>query len=106
MSQSVRLPSSNLLEAPDLFSGGPPVPPRPPPPKEQSLSTDLFGSTPFVVNGGRNENGDAVFLVASDNCVDVVKLQPPVISPRRNKVISYWCLVRLHYSNIPRFIQI
>lgn len=72
---------NNLLQTASEFTG-PPVPPRPLPPK------DLFGSTPFVIGGGQNENGDAVFLVASENSIDMVKLSPPAtFSARRNKVI-------------------
>lgn len=73
--------SSASLIGFDLSPPAFPVPhPRPTPPQ------DLFGSTPFVVGGGCNENGDAVFLVASDNSVDMVKLSAPAYSPRR-KVI-------------------
>lgn len=87
MSQSS--PNSLLLGDENSFSSdmfdssnsSPPVPPRPTPPR------DLFGSTPFVVGGGQNEHGDAVFLVASDNSVDMVKLEPPIYSPRRKVII-------------------
>lgn len=88
-SQSSPFASENLIDIPNnllqipVEIPGPPVPPRPIPTK------DLFGSTPFVVGGGQNENGDAVFLVASENSIDMVKLSPPTFSPRRNKVIHH-----------------
>lgn len=73
-----------LQSSDDVFTTSPPppaVPPRPVPPK------DLFGSAPFVVGGGQNENGDTVFLVASENSVDMVKLSPPAYSPRRKVIV-------------------
>lgn len=70
--------TQNLLQSPDDVFSSPPLKPL----KEQ----DLFGSEPFVVGGGRNENGDPVFLYANQHTVDVVKLSPPVHSSTRKKV--------------------
>lgn len=68
-----------LLQSPeDTVLSPPPVPPR----------KDLFGTAPFIVGGGRAENGDPLFFVATDrHTVDVVKLSPPVANstPRRKK---------------------
>lgn len=68
----------NLLQSPDDVFSSPPVPPR-----TNQREQNFFASVPFVVGGGHSENGDPVFLVANNHTVDVVKLTPPVSSPRR-----------------------
>lgn len=69
--------TQNLLQSPDDVFSSPPVPPRP------SKTRDLFGTAPFIIGGGHNENGHPVFLVANQHTVDVVRLSPPTNSPRR-----------------------
>lgn len=71
--------TENLLQSPDSVFSSPPVPPR----AVSSGESEFFGTTPFVVGGGRSENGDPVFLVANQHFIDVVKLSPPTASPRR-----------------------
>lgn len=70
--------TQNLLQSPDDVFSSPPIPPR-----ASSTEHEFFGTASFVVGGGRSENGDPVFLVANRHTVDVVKLSPPIISPRR-----------------------
>lgn len=83
-----RLPSQDsenlLLQSPDdVFSSPPAPPPRVTPPLP---TQDLFGTSAFVVGGGRNENGDPLFYVAHQDSVDIVKLSPPVVNVSRRKV--------------------
>lgn len=80
--------TQNLLQSPDDVFSSPPIPPPRVPTRD---TTDLFGTAPFVVGGGHSENGDPLFLVASRNAVDVVKLSPPTASPR-HKVNEYYML--------------
>ncbi|CAG9824217.1 unnamed protein product [Phaedon cochleariae] len=86
----------NLLRSPpdDAFASPPPsVPPR----------ADLYGGgagfvvggASFVVGGGRGENGEPLFYVADRHSVDLVKLSPPVCSPRRKKNEESEDLIRL-----------
>lgn len=81
--------TQNLLQSPDDVFSSPPVPPPRVPTRD---TTDLFGTAPFIVGGGHSENGDPLFLVASHNAVDVVKLSPPTASPRHK--VNMYCL---HY---------
>lgn len=83
--------TQNLLQSPDDVFSSPPVPP----PRASSTENEFFGSASFVVGGGRSENGDPVFLVANRHTVDVVKLSPPTISPRRKKDSMAEDLIRL-----------
>lgn len=76
--------TQNLLQSPEDMFLSPPVPPRAPPPK------DLFTDQPFIVGGGTSENGDPLFYVANHNSVDIVKLSPPVFSPRRK--VTHACV--------------
>lgn len=95
--------TQNLLQSPDdVFLSPPSVPPRNNNHIQQKdiCSKDLFGSTPFVVGGGHNENGDPLFYVANHHSVDIVKLSPPTCSPRR-KVIGL-CLI--NYRTTRTFI--
>ncbi|XP_045464252.1 DENN domain-containing protein 1B isoform X2 [Harmonia axyridis] len=72
-----------LLQSPDdVFSSPPAPPPRVTPPLP---TQDLFGTSAFVVGGGRNENGDPLFYVAHQDSVDIVKLSPPVVCVSRRK---------------------
>uniref|UniRef100_A0A1Y1L720 Uncharacterized protein n=1 Tax=Photinus pyralis TaxID=7054 RepID=A0A1Y1L720_PHOPY len=75
--------TQNLLQSPDDIFSSPPVPPR-----ASSVENEFFGTASFVVGGGRSENGDPVFLVANRHTVDVVKLSPPTISPRRKVAVA------------------
>ncbi|KAJ8922376.1 hypothetical protein NQ315_004319 [Exocentrus adspersus] len=85
--------TQNLLQSPDdVFLSPPSVPPRAPP---RDTSRDLFGTTPFVVGGGHSENGDALFFVANQHSVDIVKLSPPTCSPRRKQHEETEDLIRL-----------
>lgn len=80
--------TQNLLQSPDEVFSSPPL-------HKSSRDSDLFGSEPFVVGGGRNENGDPVFLYANQHTVDVVKLSPPVHSSLRKKVATLQMLLWL-----------
>lgn len=71
--------TQNLLQSPDDVFSSPPL-------LKSTKEHDIFGSEPFVVGGGRNENGDPVFLYANQHTVDVVKLSPPIHSSQRKKV--------------------
>lgn len=100
-----------LLQSPDdVFSSPPPIPV----PTTASLfnngqqlnGKDLFGAAPFVVGGGRSENGHPVFLLADKRGgVDVVKLEPPrgiatmAYSPARKKRGDTEDLIRLNSSS-------
>ncbi|KAL3276227.1 hypothetical protein HHI36_020943 [Cryptolaemus montrouzieri] len=79
-----------LLQSPDDVFSSPPAPPhRTAPPPPPPVAKDLFGTAPFVVGGGRNEDGDPLFFVAHQHSVDIVKLSPPVVStPHRRKQIE------------------
>ncbi|KAI4470684.1 denn domain-containing [Holotrichia oblita] len=85
--------TQNLLQSPDDVFSSPPVPPRP------SKTRDLFGTAPFIIGGGHNENGHPVFLVANQHTVDVVRLSPPTNSPRRKKDEETEDLIRLDSSS-------
>lgn len=84
--------TQNLLQSPDDVISSPPVPPPRIPPARDT--TDLFGTAPFIVGGGHSENGDPLFLVASRNAVDVVKLSPPTASPRHKVNVYRWLFIR------------
>lgn len=75
--------TQNLLQSPDDIFSSPPVPPR-----ASSTENEFFGTTSFVVGGGCTENGDPLFLLTNRHTIDVVKLTPPIISPRR-KVMCF-----------------
>lgn len=74
----------NLLQSPqeEFFESPPEVAARKLP------QLDLMNSSkPFVVAGGRSENGDPVFFLANKSQVNVVKLTPPAqCSTSRRKV--------------------
>ncbi|XP_025836146.1 DENN domain-containing protein 1A-like [Agrilus planipennis] len=71
--------TQNLLLSPDDVLSSPPVPP----PRPTTSKQEFFATTPFVVGGGRCENGDPVFYIANHHSVDMVKLSPPTASPRK-----------------------
>ncbi|CAH1998637.1 unnamed protein product [Acanthoscelides obtectus] len=99
---SSRADTQTLLQSPpegafgigsDTVSSPPTVPPRLSAPPYLPVSRhqqELLSANPSFVVGGGHENGDPVFYVAGGGrggAVDVVKLTPPVCSPRR-KVFS------------------
>ncbi|CAH1998632.1 unnamed protein product [Acanthoscelides obtectus] len=107
---SSRADTQTLLQSPpegafgigsDTVSSPPTVPPRLSAPPYLPVSRhqqELLSANPSFVVGGGHENGDPVFYVAGGGrggAVDVVKLTPPVCSPRRKQNEDTEDLIRL-----------
>lgn len=111
LSNNISQETENLLQSPDdVFLSPPSVPPRNNNhihQKDTTISSsgkDLFGSAPFVVGGGHNENGDPLFYIANHHSVDIVKLSPPTCSPRR-KVNRLSCAFFLTSDTLKFFVR-